>query len=199
MRQLTTFLVAFLAISPLAGNADPIILTQSCDDNAALTCTIGIDDLDISGTLYDVVFIGDTYNSIFASAVPMFFGDYAAAGAAASAIQSTLNAAGNIFGAVGIGFSTSFFSSIILVPGSTSTSANNGQCTLSDEGNAIWGGCGYGRYNDSVTKGPAMYESYAVFNYAVSNTATAVSEPGTLILLGIGLAGIGRTRRTKKV
>ncbi len=85
MRQLTTYLVAFLAISPLAGNADPIILTQSCDDNAALTCTIGIDDLDISGTLYDVDFISDTYNLIFANAVPSFLGDFAAAGAAASA------------------------------------------------------------------------------------------------------------------
>jgi hypothetical protein len=62
---------------------------------ATLVVTIGgvtgIDDLFVGNTIYDVTFVNDSYNNVYASTPPTFLGDPTDAAQATTAIATTLN------------------------------------------------------------------------------------------------------------
>jgi hypothetical protein len=84
-RIITLMCLAFLATTGRL-HAAPII-----EFFGATTLVTGIQDLDIDGTLYDVVFVEGKYSDVYPSPVlPTFFGDSAGAISAANAISDTL-------------------------------------------------------------------------------------------------------------
>ncbi len=178
-----------MVMGPLAANAVPIVLTAPCEDDTTRTCTLGIDNLAFMGMTFNVDFLIDSYDSIFATSDPFFFGDTTGADAAATAIAAALTDFSGIFGATGVGT----LSSVILVATSTFQTINGGRCAATDSaGN--WTFCLYaGTDSSAIFSGPDRYNAYAVFERGV-----AVPAPGTLALLGLGLAAMGLARRRKK-
>ena len=178
-----------MVMGPLTANAIPIVLTAPCADDATRTCTLGIDNLAFMGMTFNVDFLIDSYDSIFATSDPFFFGDTTGATAAATAIAGALNDFSGIFGATGIGS----LPSVILIPTSTFEIINGGRSASSDMASG-WTSVLYaGTSSSAVFAGPERYHAYAVFEGGVT-----VPTPGTLALLGLGLAAMGLARRRKK-
>jgi hypothetical protein len=196
MTQVRLIIVASLIFVTLISNANPTVITAPCADDADVTCAVGIDNLDVMGMRFDVVYILDSYNLVFETSAPFFLGNEAGAHAARDAIISAQNGIGGIFGAIGQGnfFTNPIFpgNSEINIPYFTDGFTNDiSYALIQSPSSDIWlGGSLSGFPNDHVLNGPEFYDSFAVFSKLSAETQlerldTAVTGEGS----GDSLAG----------
>jgi hypothetical protein len=100
--NLTSFIVGiFITIGGMAA-ADPSYATSLVGSTSSAA---GFDGLSVDGVLYDVTFDNASYDTVYSSSAPTFFGKAGLADDAALALSSALTAAGvtNLVGYVSPG------------------------------------------------------------------------------------------------
>ena len=199
MQQIKSASLALLLVtlSPLAANAVPIVQDGQCVNSTDL-CVFGIDGLEVMGDVLDVTFVSGAYDSVFATNDPYYLGNNDGANAAAAAIVALLD--GLYYGVIGDGESSRPDGLDDLIFINTELTSNNtfGAVLTNEAVDATAWGIRPARSQqisppnfDLSRFQPDGYTAWAVF--------TPVPEPGTLALLGIGLAGIGFARRSRRV
>jgi PEP-CTERM motif len=143
----------------------------------------GIDDLFVGSASYNVEFINASYDTLYASMSPTFFGNAAGANDAANAIMDALNAESVVP-------EINAFPNEILwvaydVVGANFYAAQTGHNISSDP---------WQRFGNFLGSTSAEFAPW----YFAKFTAVQVPEPGTLSLLGAALFGFGFMRRRRK-
>jgi len=207
IRKLAVIFFALASVS--VAQAVPIVQSAPCENNAELVCATGILGLELLSGTFNVDFIVDSYDAVYGDTAPMFFGAPTMATLARNAIGQLLNT--RYAGAVGDGVIPS---DAVLVPYHIYSSGTRyvvSACTVNEPGSLRWVGrsCAGGR--TEVFSGD-KYWAYTRFTPCSPFPGGGVPdgcfpgpgpfpapEPGTLALFGIGLAGMGLTRRRKKI
>jgi hypothetical protein len=184
-----------LAVLAFAGwvstsHAIPIVTTAACVNDGGSLCATGITNLVIGGDLLDVSFSQLSYDDLFASSDPYFLGDKSGADDAREAMFGALNAAGapSVIAIPGTSGSASVFTPYQL-NGATDVFVTVAARTPSSP---LWGASGDGTIPRNA---PLSGDPNSVFTYATFTLGVPI--PTTLALFGLGLAGIGWTRRKK--
>lgn len=186
----TLFALVAILLLPIGVSADPIVIVDSCADDSAATCVTGIQNLAVGQVNYDVTFeigrFGDVFNVIssFPSLVyeSTFFGDSDGALLATQSILAALSGQRNV------PFVESTYGAIYL-PFYAQPVYTGGFFPRLDAGGYLI--FSRGSYRQGSTDRSAPTRGWAVFSPA----AIAVSEPGTLALLSLGLVGLAVARR----
>ena len=167
----------------------------------------GIQNINVNGTLYDVSFIDGSYTSIFGDASNLAFTSSGDATAASNALISALADGvvandGNTYNfdtndvklIEGCGYTMYCY---ILTPYGDYTNTS-GLNYVSDSAAYVWNdttsdfSTSYPMAVDTDT-GTGVTDYWLV--YARWSPSTSVPEPATIALMGLGLAGVGFTRR----
>ena len=185
-------LALILIAAPLGANAVPIVVGGQL---------LGATDVDVGGTLYDVLFVDGTCTDVFDgcdAASDFTFQTQALAMLAAQALLDDVfvDQISGMFDSVpsltngcpGIGLCVAF--TPYQVAGTTLSHVFAFNDAVEDLDRIQAGAVNHGNFDLSLSSN---------FTWADwSDAAVSVPEPGTLALLGIGLAGMGLARRRKK-
>lgn len=180
MRQIRLLIAALILVVPFAATADPIALTGPCPEVTADTCFIEVEDVNVEGTLFDVSFVEGVYDDVLAAnpGVALFDGNFALASIVAQVLDDAFRAVG-LFG-------------------TQSPAGPNGGWAGAD---LAYNGSGgsllvWTQLDLDVLN---LSRGTTAVNWMVFTPSVSVPEPGTVALFGLGLAGIGLTRRRKTV
>jgi len=178
-------LLAFVAMGVVGADishADTLIGTTS---NA-----MGIAGLVVDGVTYNVTFVNDSYNNVYASTPPTFLGNQSGATDASLALASDLSSFG-VIRLVGITDPTqNLFISYLNTSGTNSAAFVScpNPCT------SPWVGNLFGAAVDTVTY---PFQDYAQFTQVSATPIPNVGLPGMGILLAVGgLLAWWRRKRT---
>ena len=188
----------YLAVTALGITTAPANATLMDQGGTTLDTATNLQWLDLTATL------GQSYNSVIGG-----FGGFIAAGYrhATTAEVTQLFTNGGMTFQNGGNFPVDFAAAQFLVGllGVTNTTSPyiSSEGIAADPGPALRSP--YVRYQPAFSTGAAFLgnipgpatQSPFVGNYLVRNSPTAMSEPGTLAILGLGLAGLGFARRRK--
>lgn len=147
---------------------------------------ISIQNLDVGGTKYNVTFMGGSYDSVFASDSPTFFGDDVGADAAADAIMAAMNTEPSVPEI------SSYGPELLWVPYAYSGSTN----FLTTQVGHDLSSDPWQRYADFVGSRSTDFSQTYGWYFA---KFTDVPEPPTYLLMGLGLLALisfGRRNRT---
>lgn len=188
-----------ISVSP--ASATPIL---QIDGGGQLTGALGVEV--VPGSFYDVEFLDGTFLDIFTNtATPLVAASRDGANVFSTALVDAIFvddiAMGNLFGSHPefIQGCSSLTMCFVVTPYMvvSPTSINFGLAVI----NAAWAN-GIGNGNFDGTTSSADFFTYARWTPAEHNyqqpVTSSVPEPGNLALLGLGLAGIGLSRRRKR-
>ena len=169
-------------------HALPSVTLSPCVNYPSSSCATGITDLEVMGMLFDVMFSQLSFNDLFASTDPYFWGDPVGAAAAAEAIAATLN--DSVIGVAG------YVHSYIYIPYDTDNTSSNPLIlteALIEMPFFSWIPIGThitSPYAVPSDWSPPYYDSYALF----TKQCVDCPAPATLTLFGMGLMGIVLSR-----
>lgn len=182
------FLGIVFFVASFTANAVPIV-------QGPLSAVSGITGLDVDGTLYDVTFVNDSYNNVFSSSTPTFFGDGASAQAAAIAMVNVFNS----LSVTGILDLTDINGSPIYIdiPTAESVGFYDTWSAFLPSG-ATWdSGFTAGVLGGDFSQISTAFATFTLASGSGNGGSTQVSEPATLALMSLGLFGLGFMRKRK--
>jgi hypothetical protein len=168
-----------LATASLAFVAEPMSAHAAVTLVGTQTDLTGIDGLVIDGNTYNVDFVGGSYNSVYSSVLPTFFGNATGASDAAVAIASALNTLDPTAETESVG---------IFIPDTIMFTVDNQGFQLEHNFNQPFFTGTYS-INTSTVLGGVENGSLAV--YTEFSQVTAVPLPATWALLILGVFGLG--------
>ena len=158
------------------------------DPNNA-TKAIGIANLDIAGTLFNVEFTPDLTAGLVYGDFPSSF-DFITSETALAvtiAVDEALNAEGGVFS---VGGELNPVGRLSYLVGFDSESENNIERVIAWEASTM--------ISDDVWSTGVLPEAVSYLEPRVWATFTVVPEPGTAFLMGLGLAGLGVVGRSRR-
>ena len=172
--------LSLAAVRPAA--ALPVLVGTTSD-------ATGLTGLSVDGQTYDVTFVFDTYANVFADSAPIFGGNSAVAADAINALTVAMN---TLDVTMVTGGNSGNVQSLVIPDSPVDGSGNYyGQQTLFGYVGSYWSGYPTPADSNSVIN---EYNTYGHNVMAVF----AAPEPGSLALLGTGLAGLRWLRRRRR-